>query len=381
MKKQIYIPSNTGKYACGSLLLSFEDNSRRDTLLPEKDIPRKIAVRLYYPCEKSAAEGHEKAELFSKPKAAEIRKAYHADPTKYFNTGDLYENIPFIKGKRFPLIIYNHGYMSCIEANTFLCTELASHGYVIASIEHPFESILTEYPDGNSIPFMKTLSSRLYDGSVAGGVLRSLSLIMAKGSDREIYRLFDARFSGYTFMKERIEEWVKDSLFALSELKKHDIAEITDFSRIGCSGHSFGGATAYRLCMTHPDIFSCGINIDGGLFGDYSGMTMTRPFCQICCGMNLNAVTRSAFGTSAPAYRLIFRDITHLGFTDMKLLLPDMSGLGRLPAKALHKNLCHTHLGFFGRYLKGRKDLPIYKDNPAVIYKEFSPDIKSHDTK
>ncbi|MBQ4225150.1 MAG: hypothetical protein II664_02425, partial [Oscillospiraceae bacterium] len=184
MNKHIYIPSNTGKYACGSILLSFEDNSRRDTLLPEKDIPRRIAVRLYYPCEKSAAEGHEKAKLFSKFKAGEIRKAFHADPTKYFNTGDLYENIPFIKGKRFPLIIYNHGYMSCIEANTFLCTELASQGYVIASIEHPFESILTEYPDGSSVTFIKSLTSRLYDNDTAGAVLRSLSLLRVKGSDR-----------------------------------------------------------------------------------------------------------------------------------------------------------------------------------------------------
>lgn len=36
----------------------------------------------------------------------------------------------------------------------------------------------------------------------------------------------------------------------------------------GVTGHSLGGCVAYYLCR-HFEEFICGINIDGGLFGDY----------------------------------------------------------------------------------------------------------------
>ena len=69
-----------------------------------------------------------------------------------------------------------------------------------------------------------------------------------------------------------------------------------------------GGATAYYLCHYEAEI-ACGINIEGGVFGDYENMVMTKPFLQICCAENVNVETRSLLRTNAPVECEIFRQV------------------------------------------------------------------------
>lgn len=66
--KKIQLPDYiTGEFAVGTECFSITDDSRTEVLGPGEG-PRKIAVRMYYPTDKSSVKGLEKADVFSEKK-------------------------------------------------------------------------------------------------------------------------------------------------------------------------------------------------------------------------------------------------------------------------------------------------------------------------
>lgn len=53
---------------------------------------------------------------------------------------------------RFPLVLFSHGLIACRTTYSSLCTDIASHGYIVAAIEHGDKSACVrmhlESPDG-----------------------------------------------------------------------------------------------------------------------------------------------------------------------------------------------------------------------------------------
>jgi hypothetical protein len=76
-----------------------------------------------------------------------------------------------------------------------------------------------------------------------------------------------------------------------------------------------------------------------------------------------------------PVYKALFKDMKHMGFSDMKYNIPMASIAGKLDPNLLHENLCRCHLEFFDTYLKGKKSEPDFKDNEAVTFTTYSPDM------
>jgi predicted dienelactone hydrolase len=54
-------------------------------------------------------------------------------------------------GSRFPVVIFNHGYLLYPWQNTALMEELASHGYVVFSLSHPRDSASYRTLDGTLV--------------------------------------------------------------------------------------------------------------------------------------------------------------------------------------------------------------------------------------
>ena len=138
---------------------------------------------------------------------------------------------------------------------------------------------------------------------------------------------------------------------------------------VGITGHSFGGAVAYYLCMKDPQ-FKCGVNIDGILFGEYKDQIMDKPFLMIVCDDHEVFTARVCSLHSAPAYKVVFRDMKHVGFSDMKHAIPKfMSAVaGKLDADLMNENLCKCHIEFFDTHLKKAKSSPELKTNDVMRY-------------
>jgi len=342
----------SGGYAAGTKCFTVVDTNRKN-VLDSGTGDRKIAVRMYYPVDKKDTAGRECAKIFSEAKKAALIKAYHIrNVSEELNRAEYYEDVPVAGDKKFPLIMFSMGYMSYVEANTYLLCALASHGYIIASVGHACEALENDYEDGSTDVFDKRINKAMYTSTV-GAILAQGKLLKHKADNRTALEQFDLFQDKYTpFLKDRVCEWKKDIEKALEEVRKR-YSDNIDLSRgVGASGHSLGGCLAYYLCR-YSDEFSCGINIDGALFGEYPRSTMTKPFCQISCRENINCETRPFLDTEADTYQVVFDDMKHIGFTDAKFFIPVKFLSGKLDPNEMFRHLVYCHISFFDKYLKG----------------------------
>ena len=129
------LPKPTGKYFIGVDYLSLTDSSRRELFDNNNNSYRNMAVKVWYP---SGEKGNQ---------ALYIENVDFA--INNFNFPEVYRNLltNSFKGvpisnaeKTFPVLIFSHGWGEHSSQNTILMEELASHGYIVFSLSHDFES-------------------------------------------------------------------------------------------------------------------------------------------------------------------------------------------------------------------------------------------------
>lgn len=369
-------PKPSGEYAVGTITYTVRDD-REELLNP--GTMRSVACRVYYPVRKESVEGLSKLTALSENMRKGLKSAFKVAPdfknNPEANLSECYPDAERIPGKKFPLVLFNHGYNSYREGNSFLCIDLASRGYVVISVAHSLEGICTEFDDGNVLFYDKRLTKKMYE-PMLGGIITMYKLMKARGSDEELAKRFDEAQKKYCrYMMGRLPEWVKDNEAAL-EYAKENLSGMIDFEKgVGVSGHSMGGNTAYALCARNPE-FACGINMDGALFGEYSEDVQKKPFMQISSTDNEYVVTRVYLRHTKPVYKVLFKGVRHMGFADAKHMIPMKSVVGKLDADLMHENLCRCHLEFFDAYLKGVKEAPALESNDVVTVSVFPPDMQ-----
>lgn len=132
------------------------------------------------------------------------------------------------------------------EAYAAQLGDLASHGYVVAAISHPYDAIATVYPDGRTILY----NSKRWPAipSVEGEVNLN-----------------------------QLEWHARDIRFVLDELWRSQrtgspaapFARELDLTRVGAFWHSFGGEAAARACQIDSRLKAC---------LDQDGLAGMRPF-------------------------------------------------------------------------------------------------------
>ena len=276
---------------------------------------------------------------------------------KISNFTTIYEDVEMREGC-FPLVLFNQGNPGYMEQNTDLCQNIAEQGYIVASIGHSYESNETVYADGTSVKFNKSIYLKMFKPLIGAYIdlsrLRKENLTPEQATAR-----FDQHQNRYeAFLIERLDEWAADDHCALKHI--HELVEQPgsflyqkiDFSHgVGATGHSYGGAVAYYHCINDEEI-TCGVNIDGGIFGNYGEKVNHRPFMQIINKSNLNVIMRTKLYHDKPVHFLIFRDMAHNGFTDWKLVVKKPMEMGTADPELVMDTLNQAHILFFDRYLK-----------------------------
>jgi dienelactone hydrolase len=221
----------TGRWPVGTTTRVLTDTRRSD---PWDGTPnREIALTVFYPARD--VRGHHRAPQLE-PAAAAVFTQLDAGilhpelPASGVNWGatlsHAYVDAPALPGRR-PTLLYSPAGADPRTVGTSLAEELASHGYVVVTVDHPGEASEVLFPDGR---------------------LRVIEISPDVQTDPVRSRLMmDTRFADLRFVLDHLSE----------------LHNSIDLRRVGVYGHSAGGATA-AVMLSHP-LVRAAVNMEGYL--------------------------------------------------------------------------------------------------------------------
>ena len=350
-KVKFNMPS--GPHAAGTLGMEVTDYARTEDAFPREQKPRRLIVQFWYPALKT---GKEK------------RAVYHPNPD-HFNreVAELFSSIPQVLLKRlsgsttnalvnaplsssenkYPVLVFSHGMDGMRFLNTFQMEELASHGYIVVSIEHSFAATGTVFSDGSGggyIPY-----ERMEDEAYANAM---------------------------------VNKWSADQVFVINCLEKLNQQRDSMFysklnmDELGVFGFSFGGAVSTNTLVLDKRI-KAGVNIDGFYYGENYTSGFEQPFMEIRSqpaapdkvsekelamshltrerwkyiwidewNKRLNAYARKGY------FSYTVNGANHFSFCDLPLIAP-FQWLLAPKAGRIHQLTNEYTLAFFNKQLKG----------------------------
>ncbi|MFE6856925.1 alpha/beta hydrolase, partial [Streptomyces sp. NPDC057674] len=141
------LPAPTGPYSVGSTVLPLVDRSRTDPWVPTAD-GRALMVTLHYP----AAGGGRPAPYATGEEARllaeQLGPGVSGDVLARTRTHSKADARP-APGRR-PLVLLSPGFSVSRWTLTHLAEDLASRGYVVASVDHAYESYGISLPGGRT---------------------------------------------------------------------------------------------------------------------------------------------------------------------------------------------------------------------------------------
>jgi dienelactone hydrolase len=257
-----------------------------------------------------------------------------------------------------PLVVLSPGFTASRSTLTALAEDLASHGYVVAGIDHAYESHGTAFPDGRIATCLaRERRGRGFWEKVAAGRAADVSFVLGE--------LTAAR-----------PAWAG--------------AGLIDPSRIAMAGHSAGGAAAIAAMLADPRI-RAGIDMDGSTVAPIPDRGLSRPFLFLGSQSsytpgNGGAATtlrerkplKSAVVTWERDWELlagwkrwlVVAGAVHASFTDLGLLADGLGidiGAGLSGARSLDITRAYVR-AFFDQHLRGRPQALL--DHPSPRYPE-----------
>ncbi len=399
------LPQPNGQHPVGVRDFMLTDESRPGLLAAPATQGRRLLVRVWYPA--GDTQGLVRRPYFSEPEVDTTA----AGPGALFGFPGFFKYLKHVGTNSFidapllpdaanlPVVFYSHGYTTFAGQNTVLMEHLASHGYVVYSIQHTYDASPTVFPDGSVAEMDPALLEDMRN-QASEGVTDDVKDAFAGAT-------FDIRHAAQLKnMRTAIEKnqrifaisaeiWLHDRLFVHDALEKNEVpASVTDVAiagnllATGQMGMSFGGSTAGGVCMV--DIrCRAGINLDGGVFHTSFNATMPVPFLMFYSdyrklaeqvsgaevteahGFNDFSYERhETAGLREDVLRLTVLDVAHIGISDFTLFMRGpvkAQLLGAIDAGAVIQIQNDFVLGFFDTYLR---DLAV--DFPNAQFREHA---------
>src|SRR6185369_11491961 len=225
-----------------------------------------------------------------------------------------------------------HGFGGFPSSYTALLEDLASHGYAVLSIIHPYEVTAATLADGTVVsmfdaagkprqPFLDVIAEWSREDATMAAVTRE-----AKEDDQ--LRLLREYLSGLHATKATIDRWVKDTQLVLDQLAALPkttaagrLAAQLDLGRLGAFGHSMGGVVSGEFCLDDKRC-RAGLNLDGiPQSGTMIDRHLAQPFLMVYSARPGRTGASDAIYRRAASryYRCDVRDTLHLDFSDAVL--------------------------------------------------------------
>jgi dienelactone hydrolase len=267
-------------------VLDLVDPTRNDPFLGN-GVKRELLVRLWYPA--SPGQSCRRADYASPRVWADFSRLVGIS-LPLVTTNSCW-NTSMSDGSH-PVVVFTHGYTGTFTDYTFLFEDLASRGYVVASVDHTFEATAVEFPDGRFVE------------SVFGSHLRNTMRADEQSMDYAVsVRLNDLNF-------------VVNALESLNAGGSSMFAGKLDMSRVALAGHSLGGMTAI-LGVEQDSRFRAGVILDGVVPNSALSGTET-PMLLLAAGRDTwsDDELRLWSGLRGPRIAVNLRSAEHLTLSD-----------------------------------------------------------------
>jgi dienelactone hydrolase len=360
------LPKPTGPYQVGTRTLYMVDTSRDEDAISDPGRKRELAIQVWYPAAPSA--NHLAA--YRQWAETKFNRSYQSVIWTNSRT-----DAPLVRnGAPFPVLLFGHGLGGTRTQVTFLTEELASHGYVVVAVDHPFTAKRVAIPGRGVV-----LATKAFDYTVYSTALMSGEAMIEQWN-------------------KELAKWTADDLFVLNELHKATLDPKSPWYQglntdlVGAFGHSFGGAASVQLCSLDPRVRSA-INMDGWTFAGIPDRRSDRPVMFMyedglaptpqqlrspdkgirveaeldTYDMNLVDANLKQFG----GYKLYIAGAQHMDFTDQSLYSPwgKLTETGPIPPARMHEILREYVLGFFDQTIRG-KDSTLLQSGNASPFRE-----------
>ncbi|MBR4223346.1 MAG: hypothetical protein IKR73_00895 [Oscillospiraceae bacterium] len=298
--------------------------------------------------------------------------SYREVPVHFFYPSDAVS----IDNGSLPLVIFSHGAFGWYQSNTSTYMELASNGYVVASLDHPYHAMYTKDTSGKTIivdnGFMQTAMTYGSDDSAEYDEAAAFEVEQA---------WMELRTADMSFVIDTLKKAADDHTFDSSWYFEGDaqdkigtVMAMTDTTKIGLMGHSMGGATAVTVGR-RGDI-SAVIDLDGTMLGEETGIDNGRivvndepypvPLLNIDNEDHHNSrkelremgdtySNNVILDNAVCGYDTYIKGTKHMNYTDLPLFSPFLAkglGTGSIdPEECIDKTNALV-LSFFDAYLK-----------------------------
>lgn len=351
------LPKPTGPYQVGTAILYFKDPSRMEDAAPVAGSARELMVQLWYPAQPS----HNRYARYREPRETNTTSSYQSA----LLTNSRQDAPVADAGAPFPVLLLNHSWGGRRTNYTYLAEDLASHGYVVASIDHTYNASLVALPDGRVI---RGKSNAEFDA-------------MGNSTPERVRAIWN---------KELLKSSADDR-FILDRLAVMDRSAGTPwYGRIntdlaGAIGHSFGGAVATEICAQDPRV-RASVNMDGWFFGAIQARGPGQPLLFVSETYDEATIENTPPNADVGAildktdfedmkasfqrfggYWLVVNGTAHNDFSDQPLISPlrSISHRGPLPAPQIESIVRTYLLAFFDKNLRG--------EDPEILHAGLPP--------
>jgi dienelactone hydrolase len=345
-----YLPEPTGPRPVGTTSLHLTDLSRPDPWAAGVSA-RELIVSLWYP----AAPAGGRTARYMTPAESQLQLTSRGitgvppDALSAVRTNAVTDATPEGRQRALPLVVLSPGFTNSRSTLTALAEDLASHGYVVAGIDHTYESFATAFPDGRVTTCLARQARQRGTGSqeqVAAGRAADVSFVL--GELTGAYRAWPG-------------------------------AGLIDPSRIAMAGHSAGGAAAIAAMLADSRI-RAGIDMDGSTHARIPDHGLSRPFLFLGKQSNYTPGGEGAVTTWERDWKrltgwkrwLLVAGTVHASFTDLALLADQIGiDIGAAVPGARSLDITRAYVrAFFDQHLRSEPQALL--DQPSPRYPEVT---------
>eukprot|EP00124_Ichthyophonus_hoferi_P003261 Ihof_evm3s274 gene=Ihof_evmTU3s274 len=171
-------------------------------------------------------------------------------------------NVTVSNTEKLPVMVFSHGLGGMRTTYSYFCSDMASHGWVVAAVEHRDGSASVTITTDHGPIFYQQPEPKQDEFEFRNGQLNQR--VQEVGSVLTILKELDSGEDTHCVLKDNHNGAIKLTQQASF---KHRL----DFSRAAMAGHSFGGATTLTAIHTLKS-FKCAIAMDAWMLGLTKGM-------------------------------------------------------------------------------------------------------------